>query len=159
MKRIFDNAASERMLPWVFGATLPVLNLLAVNCVWPQLNSPDRVVELVGSVVTFAGVLIGFLATAKSLLFVLPRDSEVRRSSRSGELDLLLVGLLISIYLWFAVATIGLVLGFIASELSAVALLGCASVWLYFVGTASLQFVSAIRTLSRLLAAVTKSGG
>ncbi len=93
---------AERFLPWILAV---VCSLLA----WRfrvDLPAVGRLHDLFGSVITLAGVAVGFLLTTKTILLSIGDRWIIRRAKEAGAYSLLVEYLIDATKVCFAVAVI-----------------------------------------------------
>jgi hypothetical protein len=119
----------ERYFPVVLALIAPV----AYFGIWRLVShapSLQGIGKLTGGILSLAGILVGFLATAQALLYALPDRRAIKFLREAGALSDLVTYLFTDIIVWLVTAITALVLLFIGGELLGSALRILTGMWL-----------------------------
>lgn len=143
------KATIERWLPFVVGLAGSVVVYLYLPAT-QTLNSP-RWERLFSDAATLGGIIVGFVATAKAILFVLPDRPAIQFLRDSGHLRRLVRFLFADIRIWLFVCVTGVALSVAGVKLPPPWARVNLMIWAWALLSAVVCFIRSIRLVSQLL--------
>lgn len=140
----------ERFGPFIVAAAAPAAYFgLAERFEFSP--SAENLEKLVEGVLNLAGILVGFLATSKALLFAVPDRKSIRLLKEMGAFSLLVGYLFSDILIWLAVAISALTLIFVQGAMELETLRQIVGYWLYLPGVGVMGFCRSMYLFFRFL--------
>lgn len=141
------NERTERWYPFVAGLLTGIIFLIACrNC-----ELPKSVKDLLTAALTIGSITIGFVATAKSILFSIEQKRIIRILKDVSKFKVLVRYLMAAIhwsFAWAALSGLGLLIDF---ESPALWHTWIFSIWVWFTVTACLTYYRVIKMFSLIL--------
>lgn len=119
----------ERYFPLILALIAPAV-YFGVWKLFSHSPSTDGIGKLTEGILSLAGILVGFLATAQALLYALPDRRAIKFLREAGALSDLVTYLFTDIIVWLVTAISALVLLFVGGELREGALRIVTGLWL-----------------------------
>lgn len=146
------NQTSERWMPFVLAVAAPLIFFILrrFSSFSPSEATLQTVTE---SVLNLSGILVGFLATAKALLFALPDRRAVQIFKESHGFEGLVTLLFSDIAVWLLSAITSLILMFVMDwkTVSLSDKQNAVGLWLYFPAAGLLSMWRSMRIFSKVL--------
>lgn len=138
---------TERAYPLVAGILSGVIFLVACR----DIVLPKSTKDLLTAALTIGSITIGFVATAKSILFSIEQKQIIRILKDAGKFKVLVQYLMAAVhwsFAWAALSGLGLLIDF---ETPALWHTWIFSIWIWFTMTACLTYYRVIKMFSLIL--------
>jgi len=139
-----------RAAPYIFGVVLASIYGFGLS----HLEPPASVKDLLSAVLNVAAIAVGFLSTAKSILFSIENKKAIKQFKQSGRWETLLKTMLAAVHWSMSLAAMSGVCLLVFEPgpgkwwwMPRVALIA----WVWVMGTAAGLYVHVVRTLSVVL--------
>ena len=147
----------ERYFPLVLSFVAP----LAFFGFWFGLSQPPSeagLSRLTEGILNLAGILVGFLATAKALLYALPDRRAIKFLRDAGALSDLVDYLFVDIMVWLITAITALIFVFVGPELRVAVQRAAIGIWLFLPMWGVLGFARSMYIFTKFLKLSATSG-
>jgi len=150
------TAKREFLWPYAAGLVAPI----AYFFLWSQLShapSEESLSNAVEGTLSVAGILVGFLATAKALLFAVPDRRAIQFLKDSGGFEGLVRLLFTDIVLWLMTAVSALILFFAGTDMLLGVKRPLIGFWLYLPMAGLFAFLRSMMSFSSVLRSASRS--